>query len=435
MESIISKEEMEISSNLSAISASEHVNNISKFGVRYAGSTADDETVRYLQNEFQRFGLEVECETFKALCFEERKTELTITVPERRRLKSRAMAFSAATPLDGVTAELVHVGKRRYAEEDISGKIAIFDRDPVVEKDSYWEEVNELARGGVVAAIMANYKPWIFISTLESGFFDVEKRLLPITPKPIPAVVISSADALYLYDQLKRGEVIVQLVVDSTVGERETANVRAILRGTELENEKIIVCGHHDSEGTIGANDNGSGLAVMLEIARVLSKYRPRRTIEFLATGAEEVSSIGSWHYCETHKDELKNIRAVINVDMVGVGGDLYLIKEGKWPDKILKTPPWLYNFVSNIAENLKYKTRLGVCELGTSDEGRFLDAGVPALFVWKPGDEYYHSPQDVPERVDPNTLKVVAEIVSIAAWRLANAEDISSIISTLGIK
>jgi len=440
----------------SAREAYMHVENISKFGNRFAGSVADNETIEYLANKFREYGLQVAYDSFEVECFEENKAKLTIVVPDvikeamhllergleasfsiknvrstapKKEIECRAMVFSPSTN-QPITSELVYVGYGKdedYVGKDVSGKIVLFDRDPRKEKDSYFEEVTRAAKNGAVACIMANHKPWIFMATLESGLFEAEKRLLT-DRKLIPAVVITSVDGTYLQHLIEKGlqgKGIVEatLLVDTTIKKKITKNVRAFLEGAELPSEKIIVCAHHDSEGTLGANGNASGLAVILELARVLLKHKPKRTIEFLATGAGEISSMGSWHYCRIHKDELANVRAVINVDMIGVGGELLLIKEGYWPDKTLKTPSWLYNFVKNVAESLRYVVKLGICELGTSDEGRFLDMNVPALFVRKLGDDYYHTPYDTPERVDANTLKVVAEIVGVAVWRLANME------------
>jgi len=423
--------ESKILSETTARTAFSHILKITNFGVRYAGSEADNKTIKYLEGCFKDYGLNVEIEAFKALCFEEKSSKLQILSPVKKEIDIRAMAYSTPTPEDGITTEIVHITEE--AKGELTGKIAIFDRDPKLEKDCYWKEVNEIAKQGAEAAIMANHKPWIFIATLESGFFEAEKRFLPIEPKPIPAAITSSLDAQYIYHLMSKGPVEGSLQINSIVEEKETYNVRAFIEGGELKDERIIICAHHDTEGTLGANDNASGLAVMLELARILSKYKPKRTIEFLATGAEEVCSIGSWNYCNMHKKDLENIKAVLNVDMIGVGGPLYLIREGRWPDKLIKTPEWLYNFVADIAHQLNYEVKFGVCELGTSDEGRFLDAGVPALFIWKPDDEYYHSPHDVPDRVDPNTLKVVADIVGVAVWKLANTEDLSEIIKRFG--
>ena len=58
-----------------------------------------------------------------------------------------------------------------------------------------------------------------------------------------------------------------------------------------------------------------------------------------------------------------------------------------------------------------------------TSDEIRFLLAGVPSVWFWKPDDVYYHSIMDTPEMVDANSLKAVSDITAVAVMRIANLE------------
>ena len=58
---------------------------------------------------------------------------------------------------------------------------------------------------------------------------------------------------------------------------------------------------------------------------------------------------------------------------------------------------------------------------LGLADATPFLHHGVPACWLWKYDDPYWHSPLDTPENVDPNSLKVISEIVALTALRIAN--------------
>jgi len=116
----------------------------------------------------------------------------------------------------------------------------------------------------------------------------------------------------------------------------------------------------------------------------------------------------------------LHNVVAFINVDGVGGGGDLCIITEDRWPDKKIIAPEWLCLFVDKVAKELNYKTKFANIDY-SSDEGRFIDAGVPSVYLYKPWEAHYHSMLDIPEYVDPNTLKVVGEISGLAAWRLAN--------------
>jgi Zn-dependent M28 family amino/carboxypeptidase len=109
----------------------------------------------------------------------------------------------------------------------------------------------------------------------------------------------------------------------------EIVNVYAILRGSDPVNAKRIylISGHYDSRGTDtldtkgdapGANDDGSGVAVVLEAARVLSKHKFPATIIFLAVAGEEQGLYGSKHFAQMAKQQGWDIQAVLNDDTVG---------------------------------------------------------------------------------------------------------------------
>jgi hypothetical protein len=106
-------------------------------------------------------------------------------------------------------------------------------------------------------------------------------------------------------------------------------NVYAVLRGTDPESPKriVLVTGHYDSRNSDtfdasgiapGANDDGSGTAVSLECARVLSKLKFPATIIFLAVAGEEQGLNGSAHFAKMAKDQGWDIEAALNNDIVG---------------------------------------------------------------------------------------------------------------------
>jgi aminopeptidase YwaD len=427
---MISEIENQILRSISAADAYQHVENICKFGNRLAGSEADNKAAEYFAKTCSEYGLSTHFEEFEADCFEPITCELSLVEPESKTIESQPMIFSPSTPEEGITSDIIYVGtgqEKDYKGKEVKNKIVLFRRDANMPKDSFepkdsfFAEVCTASKNGALGAIMANYQPWPYNGTLEGFYFDPQKRISPIEPNPIPAICISSTDGHYLQNLLEGKRVKIHLLVQANSKKCTTHNVRCLLPGTSLPQERLILCGHHDTQNTPGANDNTSGLGVLLELARVLSAYPCKRTIEFYSSGCEEGVSIGSLEYCKRHASTLQNIVAVFSIDMIGVGGDLYLITEGRWPDKTIITPEWLYSFVDKVARELNYKTKFGINEIGTSDEGRFLDAGVPALFFWKSEDEHYHSILDVPKYVDPNALKVVAEIAGLSAWRLAN--------------
>jgi hypothetical protein len=109
----------------------------------------------------------------------------------------------------------------------------------------------------------------------------------------------------------------------------EITNVYAVLKGTDAANTKriVLVTGHYDSRNTDildgngdapGANDDGSGTAVSLECARVLSKMKFPATIVFLTVAGEEQGLNGSKHFAKMAKDQGWELEAVLNNDIVG---------------------------------------------------------------------------------------------------------------------
>src|ERR1022692_1229264 len=118
-------------------------------------------------------------------------------------------------------------------------------------------------------------------------------------------------------------------VADRIPQPTEITNVYAVLRGTDAENAKriVLVTGHYDSRPSDtldvkadapGANDDGSGTAVSLECARVLSKLKFPATIIFLTVAGEEQGLNGSHHFAKMAKEQVWNIEAVLNNDIVG---------------------------------------------------------------------------------------------------------------------
>ncbi len=121
----------------------------------------------------------------------------------------------------------------------------------------------------------------------------------------------------------------VEQPVDRIPAPTKITNVYAVLKGSDPENSKriVLVTGHYDSRNSDtldvngdapGANDDGSGTAVSLECARVLSKMKFPATIIFLTVAGEEQGLNGSQHFAKMAKDQGWNIEAVLNDDIVG---------------------------------------------------------------------------------------------------------------------
>lgn len=203
-------------------------------------------------------------------------------------------------------------------------------------------------------------------------------------------------------------------------------NVLGVLPGRDpaVDHEVIILGAHYDHmgqapDGTLwgGANDNASGTATLLEIARTWHEmgYVPRRTVLFAAWDAEELGLLGSRHYSEFPRYPLGDTVATLHLDMVGTGSDTLEIAGDKGQGAQL----------SAIAAARGLATELS--SIGRSDHEPFLNAGVPAsLLIWQfdeTTNAHYHRPADVAAAIEIDKLQAVGELAGTAVLGWAEVE------------
>src|SRR5882724_12889346 len=167
----------------------------------------------------------------------------------------------------------------------------------------------QLAKAGAAAMFIVSDKPDRMVYTSAFGFYP---------RAPLPVISIASEDAAFLRRLLAKGAVEVRLDVQNTFGGRGSErNVVADVEGSD-PSEVVLVCAHFDAwDPAKGANDNGAGVAVILEAARIFKRLgiRPKHTIRFVFFSGEEELSNGSRAYIDRHKTELDHVRAVFNID------------------------------------------------------------------------------------------------------------------------
>lgn len=176
-------------------------------------------------------------------------------------------------------------------------------------------------------------------------------------------------------------------------------SVLAEKKGTVSEDKVVLVEAHMDSVGKdfAGADDNASGTAVLMEMARVLSTYKNQKTIRFFVTNGEEGGLLGAEHYVRTLKTsgKIKELVLAINMDMVGWNSNgIVELETNAEYDSLAK---WFAGLASTYTR-LKSKITLGAWG---SDHVPFLKAGVPALLTiedWSTKTPCYHAACDKPE-------------------------------------
>ena len=181
----------------------------------------------------------------------------------------------------------------------------------------------------------------------------------------------------------------------------------------------IIVLGtHYETVPTcVGANDNASSLGILLELARVFTQIDLSVDLLFIASTGEEAGSFGAIEYVRKHRHWLeKRAIASIAFDQVG-GNDVPLSAQGT---------PSLNRLMIKEATALGYKLRQDddpelPLRTGLSDAQPFFDLGIPSVYLggWT-SDLFYHTKADTIDKLNPNALKVLADIIAASILRLA---------------
>ena len=285
------------------------------------------------------------------------------------------------------TGALANVGKAFH--EDIpdgglDGKVALIERGDI----TFQEKVDRVARAGAVAAIIFN--------AVEGNFGG---RFMDRST--IPAVSLARADGLMLLDLVEQGETTATVSIAPTA--LPSRNVIADKPGASESADIVIVGAHYDTTpDTQGANDNGSGLSVVMTMAEIASDTQYPFTIRFILFGSEEIGLFGSRHYADTLTDaEIENIVAMFNFDVPGSGDRLDFIGSPELTDHAIDAASEIGARVADA----------GLPEGASSDHAPFHEAGIPVIFILANDLSRINSPQDDIEWINPILMGWAADI------------------------
>jgi hypothetical protein len=212
----------------------------------------------------------------------------------------------------------------------------------------------------------------------------------------------------------------VSLHWNTTIQDGLLTNVVGMIPGTGPDT--IIIGAHRDHFGRPaglyfpGADDNASGTAVMLEVARALGKIglRPQRTILFVSFSGEENDLLGSRLYTSRPVVPLGSTKAMINIDHAGVGSGRLTVGITGFE----KTTAQDAGQAAGLADKLDL---YGFFPGG--DHVPFKEAGVPTITIVSSGiHPHFHQPTDTADTINPEILQTVARYVLALTWQLANA-------------
>ncbi len=209
----------------------------------------------------------------------------------------------------------------------------------------------------------------------------------------------------------------VRLRLDATlVPAYRTQNVVGYLPGTVHPDSLLVISAHYDHLGQLGratyfpgANDNASGVAMLLELATHYARpeNRPAYSVAFLAFGAEEAGLVGSRYFVEHPLVPLTNIRLLANLDLLGTGDEGLMVVNGRVFDKQFAQLQQLnaaHRYVSSLAARGR---------AANSDHFYFSERGVPALFFYtRGGISAYHDVLDRPETLPLTAFSAVFHLL-----------------------
>jgi hypothetical protein len=351
-----------------------------------------------------------------------------------------------------------------YQKLDVRGKaVLIFSHEPqekradsrlngarpLRETTLYAKALAARTRGAVALVVVsdpshptdeANYRAFLFESDPEDHGIPVLRVRRDEMAPLLEELDLDGLAAMTDRDLVSRSRPLPGVTIDYTqelaTNVRTVRNVVGVLPGADgaKDGEAIVFGGHYDHVGLggrfsstpdrtgeihNGADDNASGVAALIEIARSAATDRSRfpRSLVFIAFAGEERGLLGSVHYTAHPAFPLDNTVAMLNLDMVGRA-------RGRVEVGGLTTATSFRDDVQTAADTAGIEIRPGGPGAGRSDDSSFLDRRVPSLHFFTGFHDDYHAPGDDWPGIDARGTARVATLALELAARLAARND-----------
>jgi aminopeptidase YwaD len=392
----------DLKEHISAQNIQQHLEYLTQtIGVRLAGSEGERSAASYIAERFREYGAKVSVEEFpiqQRVVDEER---LLVQVGNRWD-EFPCTLFSSTPGTGGDTIEaplLFFEAVSQQHRKDLSfltGK-AVVHMGSHIESRDYYRRLMD-ARPACLLMVDIRYP----------GKVPIADGMFPAYTKAIGAVPTVGVAYMDAWRWKAEGAKSARLMVKGGMRPASSQNVIASLPGRAPGSGVIVVGAHHDTQsGSVGADDNASGVAALLEICRVLSLRQMDREISIISFGTEEQLSEGSVDYVSRHTDEVKrDVRFMLNLDSCG---------------SLLGWTSLLCNGPRDLAEYAQehFKSRGEYPLITTSiepygDHFPFAAAGIPSCWLSRcncvAGRFFHHRSDDDISRVDPAIIARLSE-------------------------
>ncbi len=363
-------------------------------GSRAAGTDGNARAADFIAREFEADGLQVTRQPFTFESWRDNGTTARLLTPEIKSLQAQALEYSPGGKIEGALVLVPGLGTRDdFARVNVRGKIALVKRGTL----PFAVKAANAVEAGARALLIYNDQPQIFAGALRER-------------AEIPVIALSGASAAEILQAFQAGAVRVQIVSDTALERRTGYNIIGTLPGARAET--IVLGGHYDSVSAgPGAGDNASGMATLLELARVLSaRPKPQHTLVLIAFDAEELGLLGSRAYVENLADEqIAQTRAMLNFDMLGAGGGPLLLMGDGGVGLLARAS----------AKQLQIDARSGALPANaSSDHESFARRGVDTVFFMR-DYKLLHTPDDTIDQIHPEFLDEAGRVAQRVLERL----------------
>ncbi|PPS43430.1 M28 family peptidase [Chroococcidiopsis sp. TS-821] len=342
-----------------------------KLGPRVTGTPVMEQARAYLIEQYTRAGYETRTQTFTYPKFEDLGSHITVN---GQILNGRALNGSTAGKPSARLVVVPNVGQRSdFATVDVRGVIALVRRGEI----PFLQKAQNAVEAGAVGVVIVNNEPGELYGTLGD---EVQ----------IPVLALSGKAGNSLFESQRSHAT---LAVNTR--QRTVMGTNVIAHLPDVTQPRVVVGAHYDSvPGSPGANDNASGTAVVLDIARNVAQTPLAREAWFVAFDGEEDGLHGSRAFVsQAQPDWLQSLDAMLNFDMVGVNEQLLVGGTQSLTKLVQATQSDISTFGGQ----------------GGSDHAPFARVGVPVLFFYRGQEPNYHTPND--KSVDPRLLDETTQV------------------------
>jgi carboxypeptidase Q len=397
-------------------------------GPRLSGSSGADAAVAWAVESFSALGLVVRKEPVLVPVWVRGVEQGEILAAPGRRaalLVLTALGGSPGTRPGGLEADVVEVSSLAQLQErgaSVRGRIVFFNHSMSVPDD--YRRFGELRTKGPALASSLGAVGALVRSLATASMRSPHTGMTQFKEgeRLIPAAALSVEDAEVLHRLLAAGSVRVRLTLGCRIlPDAMSSNVVADLRGRERPEEVVLLGAHLDSwDLAVGAQDDGAGVALVVETARLLAGLaeRPRRTVRFVLFMNEESGLRGAKTYALAHAPELPLHVAAMEYD-AGAGRPIGVaLTAGPGASSLVEK--WLPPLVPLGAGALLAQPS------GGADLTPLASARVPLVEVMQDTTHYFdihHSAADTLDKVDPEAFSTTSAAVAWMTYALAESE------------